>query len=155
MTNKRVLLIATAVALLAGCNKNAPEAAQNAAAPNAPVAAKGGSHSFQKGTPVTGEDFVAQGVNITVAPNPFSNCDFPKGQAVVNVSFDARPAGIKHAQIWVQRIDGMQVLWGQAPGFAESRPTGNWMSDGSKLLLVDLDNNNLVGVTTVHGAPCK
>lgn len=155
MTSKRLFFTAIVVATLAGCNSSTPPAGPGKAASSAPAPVKSASQAFQKGTPVAGEDFVAPGISLTVTPNPFSSCDFPKGQAVVNVGFDTRPAGIKHAQIWIQRTDGMQVLWGQAPGFSDPRPTGNWMSDGAKLLLVDLDTSNLVAVTTVHAAPCK
>lgn len=146
--------------LLAGCNDNRqagtespkPAASSSAAAPAA--VAVGEPRPFVNGTAVTDSDFAAHGVTLTVTPNPYSACDFPQGHAVVDVGFDARPAGIKHAQIWVQRVGGKQNLWGQAPGYKASQPTGKWMVDGMKLLLVDMDGSKLVAATTIHAAPC-
>jgi hypothetical protein len=148
------------VTVLAGCNDNRPagvETAKPAAATSTASAAApaGEARPFVNGTAVTDGDFAAPGVTMTVTPNPYNGCDFPHGQAVVDVGFDARPAGIKHAQIWVQGRGGKQNLWGQAPGYKAAQPTGKWMVDGMKLLLVDMDGGKLVAATTVRAAPCR
>lgn len=153
------LAIAAAI-LLAGCNDNRPASVETSPTAAKPAAAAAGApvgepRAFASGTAVTDPDFAATGVTLSVTPNPYNGCDFPHGQAVVDVGFDARPAGIKHAQIWVQGRGGKQQLWGQAPGFKAAQPTGKWMTDGMKLLLVDMDAGKLVAATTVHAAPCR
>jgi len=153
------LAIAAAI-LLAGCNDNRPASVETSSTATKPAAATaaapaGEPRAFVNGTAVTDPDFAAAGVTLSVTPNPYNGCDFPHGQAVLDVGFDARPAGIKHAQIWVQGRGGKQNLWGQAPGFSAPHPTGKWMVDGMKLLLVDMDGGKLVAATTVHAAPCR
>lgn len=139
--------------LLSACsNDNESAAPAQSNAPAKAVAAN--SVQFRKGAVVTHEDFAKEGVTLSVAPNPYRSCDFPKGQAVVTVGYDARPAGINHVQIWVQRSNGHQDLWGQSPGSSPPTPTGKWMDEGSRLLLVDLNAGELIAATTVHAAPC-
>ncbi len=148
---KTIYLIATAAVLIAGCSDN-QQAGSNKAGATKP--AVGVAQAFVKGTPFTGPDFAVPGASITVDPNPYSACDFPKGQAIVNIGFDARQAGAKHVQILLQGAHGKPQLWGQAPGVSASHPTGKWITDGVKFLLLDMATQKLIAVTTVHATPC-
>jgi hypothetical protein len=155
MSRTTTFLLAAAIAgVLAGCGKENPPA-KNEAAASAPKTAPTGSRVFQRDVAETGDDFIVSGVTLSVAPNPFNSCDFPKGRAIVNVGLDSRPAGIRHVQIWIQGSNGKQLLWGQAPGISPVHPTGPWMSDGSKLLLVNADDGKLIAAQTIHATPCK
>jgi hypothetical protein len=157
MIRKSLAAVATCMTLLAGCSdKSSQETAPVGGSTTAVhPAGEGASNAFERDKPVTAKDFVAPGVTLTVNPNPYSSCDFPKGHAVVSVGFDARPAGAKHVQIWIQGANAKATLWGQAPGFSPAHPTGNWINDGSRLVLVDLGANNILAITTVHAAPCQ
>jgi hypothetical protein len=154
---KKMLPIAALAILFAGCSNNneqaAAPAAGSAAAPAATTASAG--QAFQKGTAVTVADFALPGVTLTIDPNPYSGCDFPKGHAVLNIGYDARPAGVKHSQIWIQQVNGKQVLWGQSPGQIKAIPTGPWMVEGTRVLVVDFVTGKLVAASTVHAAACN
>lgn len=146
-----ILLGAIAVATTA-CGqheKNAAQASPQAAAPAAPQS----EQVFHEGTPFAGADLATDGVTFTVEPSTLG-CDAPKGKGVVTVSFDARPAGFKHARVYIQGTNGKQSLWSQSPGAMDARPTGPWMGDGMRFLLVDVDSGKLLAVRTMHAARC-
>ena len=148
---KTIYLIATAAVLIAGCSDNQQTGSTKAGATKP---AAGVAQAFVTGTPFTGPDFAVAGAAIIVDPNPYSACAFPKGQAIVNVGFDAREAGAKHVQILVQGTHSKPQLWGQAPGVLATHPTGKWITDGVKFLLLDMTTQKLIAVTTVHATPC-
>lgn len=110
---------------------------------------------FQSGDAVSVPDFAVPGARLSVSPNPFRACDFPRDQGVVTIEYDARDAGAKHTQIWFQRRNGKQDLWGQAPGRMTATPTANWAHDGMRVLLVDLDASTVLAVTTIHAEQCE
>jgi hypothetical protein len=143
----RLLLVAVTL-LAAGCGRHEPE--QTTAQPTvAPTAA---APAWQ-GTPVQ-NDVATDGVQLTIDPDPFRACDFPAGKAVVRIGYDARPAGVKHTRIWFQQANGKQVLWGQSPGWMQTRSTGAWVHDGMKVLLEDVDTHKLLVARTLHAAAC-
>ncbi len=139
--------------IVAGCSdRSQTESPKTEASTKALVAQP---ERFEQGHVVTAKDFAGDGVTLKIHPNPFRSCDFPKGGAVVTIEYDARPAGIKHTQAWFEQANGKQVLWGQAPAYMPPNQTGNWVHEGMKLLLVDVDTRQLIAVRTVHAAACQ
>lgn len=153
---KTITVAATLLVVLGACsNEHSPANGGAQVAPKTAQAPQATPSVFQKGVLVTTPDFSAPSVTLTIDPNPYSRCDYPNGRAVVSIGYDAHPAGVKHTQLWFQNKNGKQGLWGQGPGLSPPTKTGEWIHDGMKVLLVDVSNNNLLAVQTVHAAECK
>jgi len=157
----RITTIAALAVLLSACSDTSHEPTATSAPSSVPSPANestgtsGLPAAFRKDVIVSMPDFMAPNVKLSVTPNPYDACKFPKGEATVTIEYDARDAGAKHTQLWFQRSNGKQVLWGQAPGRMSANPTGNWAHEGMKVLLVDVDAGVLLAVTTIHADDCK
>lgn len=158
---KKVAALLVFVAFLAACSKPPPAPQAAGKTERVATAAKSAADNskpssvFEKGVLVATPNFIAPEVVLSITPNPYNRCEHPDGKAVVTIQYDARPAGVKHTQLWFQRSNGKQVLWGQSPGTIPATESGKWANEGMKVLLVDVDNGNLLAVQTIHADDCK
>jgi hypothetical protein len=154
---KMLICVAITAIALTGCNDTSHEPADGNAAQTTPTAslpANSQGRVFRNGSIVSDADFVGDNVQLTVTPNPYDACVFPKGEVPLSIAYDATGAGARHTQIWFQRSNGKQVLWGQAPGKMAANSTGKWAHEGMKVLLVEAQTGKLLGISTIHAHAC-
>ena len=153
---KKAIAPAMLILLAAACSRSEPTPTPADAKPEIqPVAAAAPVQKFEKGVQVTVPDFLAPKLSLSIIPNPYSRCDFPKGGVPLTIEYDAREAGSRHTQIWLQQRNGKQSLWGQSPGRMPATKTGNWAHDGMKVVLVDVDTTDMLAAQTIHADDCK
>lgn len=72
---------------------------------------------------------------LTVSPAIIDLCRAPEGVVSVDVSWDASSTGTEGTQVWLESPGEGKKLWSQEGAKGEAR-TGEWMRDGSKVILV-------------------
>lgn len=152
---KNKIALATFLSLMGCSAPPPPEPSADAAATSAQPASPAEVLVFQKGVAVAAANFMVPGVALSITPNPYDRCEFPKGAAPLSISYDARKAGAKHTQLWLQQRNGRQALWAQSPGRMDATTTGKWAHEGMKVLLVNLDDGRLLAVETIRAGACK
>jgi hypothetical protein len=143
----RTIAIATvAVALVAGCSRSDETAVgrhdANAPQPNPVTAAS----KAEQSAPVAG-------VTFEVTPLQFRKCDAVKGRTVVNVKWDVTAAGVQYVNVLINSGGAEPTLFttGKATG---ERKTGNWVVDGTQIILQNAANKKQLATVTISGQDC-
>jgi len=90
---------------------------------------------------------------LTVDPAVVDACTHPDNLAAVNVTWDATAAGTEGIQIFLQDAAGAKKLW-SAAGAKGSQETGQWMADGSQVILVNGADSRELGRVGIKFTPC-
>ena len=141
MISKTILATAVLAMLAAGCSKN-DEPVAAVPQPNPVVAA-----------PKVEQVATLPGITFEVTPSEFRLCDADKGHIVAKLSWDVRQAGVRYVDILVSRggSEPKLFLTGKANG---ERDTGNWVQDGSELILQNTANKQTLATRKVSGKSC-
>jgi hypothetical protein len=93
------------------------------------------------------------GVKFAVTPNEFRKCDAANGRTVAHVSWDVTAAGTQFVNVLVGSGEGAPKLFitGKATG---EHDTGNWVVDGTQLILQDAANKHTLAMVTVKAKDC-
>ena len=141
---KKTALVAVLAACLAGCSGDRePEVARHEAAAPQPAPTQPAQPQFE---PVAG-------IKFDVTPAEFRKCDASNGRIVAHVSWDASAAGAQFVNVLVGNEGAEPKLFttGKASG---ERETGNWVVDGTQLILQNAANKQKLAVVTVKAKDC-
>lgn len=129
MINKMVMVAAVLATLaLAGCKKEQAEA---------PKFEPADSNAQATQVPAAEAPFVpVEGVVFEASPSEFRSCDVANGRAKTTVKWDVTQAGFKYVNVLVVNGDAEPKLFMTGKEAGE-RETGQWIVDGTKLLLQD------------------
>lgn len=130
MINKLVMVAAVVATLaIVGCKKDQAEAPQFEPADSEAKAAAQ--------APAVEAPFVpVEGVVFEASPNQFRTCDVVNGRAKTTVKWDVTQAGFKYVNVLVVNGDAEPKLFMTGKEAGE-RETGQWIINGTKLLLED------------------
>lgn len=147
MINKLVMTAAVVATLsLVGCNEDqAEEATFEPATSEIKETAQAAA--------VEAQFIPVEGVVFEASPNQFRSCDVANGRAQTTVKWDVTQAGIKYVNVLVVNGDDEPKLFMTAKDAGE-RETGQWIVDGTVLILQDASNKQMLAEVRFAWTQC-
>lgn len=90
---------------------------------------------------------------LTLKPGGIDRCKTSDGPVSIEVSWDARAFGTEGVHVFLQNPNEERKLWSSA-GAVGSEKTGEWMQDGSTVILVNAVNGKDIANLTMRDVAC-